>query len=122
MSSPYSRPPRDAPGRGELIYREPRARSPLRDLFDPRRRSLVRGTVLVLVSTFAAFRLSQFPHNHATIWLALPLLFAAAGTADTTRCMQQRWNWYHGGVVLCVYMDLMAVCMILFFLVYPILL
>ncbi len=42
-----------------------------------------------------------------------------AGTLDTLRCMQTRWSWYHGGVLLCAYMDLMVVCLILFFLLYP---
>ena len=88
--------------------------------FDWRERSLLRGTLLVLSSTYASFRLSWFPQNHATVWLMLPLLVAILGTGDTIRCMQPRWNWYHGGVLLCVYMDLMSVCMILFFLVYPI--
>ena len=87
--------------------------------FDWRQRSLVRGTLLVLVSTWMSFRLSHFPHNYATVWLLLPFVVSCAGTVDTIRCMQPRWNWYHGGVLLCVYMDLMAVCMILFFLVYP---
>lgn len=49
----------------------------------------------------------------------VPLVCAIAGTADTTRCMQKRWNWYHGGVVLCLYTDLMAIGMITFFLLYP---
>ena len=44
---------------------------------------------------------------------------AILGTADTVRCMQRRWNFYHGGVVLCIYMDLMALCLILFLLLYP---
>lgn len=73
----------------------------------------------MLVSTAVSFRLSDFPNNHGTPWLLVPLIFAIAGTADTTRCMQQRWNWYHGGVVLCLYTDLMAICMIAFFLLYP---
>ncbi len=84
------------------------------------RGSLLRGSALVIGSTLIAFRLSHFPNNHASYWLLLPLVVAILGTADTTRCMQKRWNWYHGGVVLCVYMDLMAVCLIVFFLVYPI--
>jgi hypothetical protein len=79
----------------------------------------LRGSVVVLLSTASAFRLSHFPDNHGTPWLLVPLLFAIAGTADTTRCMQKRWNWYHGGVVLCLYTDLMAICMIAFFLLYP---
>lgn len=87
---------------------------------DVRYRSVLRGTLVVIVSTAVAFRLSHFPNNHATLWLLVPLVFAVAGTADTTRCMQKRWNWYHGGVVLCLYTDLMAICMILFFLLYPI--
>ena len=93
--------------------------SALRAAFDWRQRSLVRANLLVLISLLVAFRLSDFPRNRASGWIVLPLLLAMAGTADTLRCMRTRWNWYHGGVVLCAYMDLMAVCMILFFLVYP---
>jgi len=89
------------------------------DFFRWRQRSLLRGTLLVLASTWIAFRLSHFPHNFATPWLLAPLLVASAGLIDTIRCMQPRWSWYHGGVLLCVYMDLMSICMILFFLVYP---
>ena len=33
--------------------------------------------------------------------------------------MQLRWGYYHAGVILCIYMDLMVLCMILFFLIYP---
>ena len=91
----------------------------IRRFFDLRYRSVLRGTALVFVSTVVAFRLSHFPNNFATPWLVVPLVFALAGTADTTRCMQKRWNWYHGGVVLCLYTDLMAICMIVFFLLYP---
>ena len=91
----------------------------VRRFFDLRFKSVLRGMLLVLLSTVVAFRLSHFPNNYGTPWLILPLLTAAAGTADTTRCMQKQWNWYHGGVVLCLYTDLMAICMILFFLLYP---
>ena len=91
----------------------------LRRFGDWRHRSLLRANLAVLASLIVAFRLSHFPHNAPTIWLVLPLLVAIAGTLDTVRNMQMRWNWYHGGVVLCAYMDLMAIAMILFFLVYP---
>jgi hypothetical protein len=33
--------------------------------------------------------------------------------------MRRRWSYYHAGVVLCIYMDLMAITLILFFLLYP---
>lgn len=87
--------------------------------FNPRFRSIVRGNVLVLVSLLAAFFISDFPHNRPTLLLTLPAMVAVVGTVDTMRCMQPRWSFYHGGVLLCVYMDLMAVSLILFFLLYP---
>jgi hypothetical protein len=33
--------------------------------------------------------------------------------------MQPRWSFYHGGVVLLLFMDMMAICLILFFLLFP---
>jgi hypothetical protein len=86
---------------------------------DWRQRSLLRANLVVLVSLLVAFRLSNFPHNRLSYWIVIPLLLSVAGTLDTCRCMRSRWSWYHGGVLLCAYMDLMAVCMIVFFLIYP---
>ena len=95
-------------------------RHPLRaKLFHLRRHSLVRGTLLVLVSLAVAVVLSDFPHNRATPLLIFPALFAILGTADTTRCLQRRWSFYHAGVILLIYMDLMVLSMVFFFLLYP---
>jgi hypothetical protein len=91
-------------------------------VLNPRRRSLVRGNLLVLGSFAAAFRLSDFPRSRATLLLVIPAVVALIGTLDTARCMQRRWNFYHGGVVLCIYMDMMAILLILFFLFSPYLL
>jgi hypothetical protein len=88
-------------------------------VFNLRRRSLVRGNLLVLLSLAAAFRLSDFPRNRPTLFLLVPAGLAFCGTFETLRCMQPRWNFYHGGVLLCVYMDLMAISLILFFLICP---
>jgi hypothetical protein len=84
-----------------------------------RARSLVRGTVLVLVSLLMAFRLSGFPNIHPSLLLVLPALLALYGTYETARCLRLRWSFYHGGVLLLLYMDIMALSMILFFLLYP---
>jgi hypothetical protein len=89
------------------------------NFLNPRHPSLLRGSVLVLLSLGLALLLSDFPHNRATVFLVLPSLAAVTGTIDTIRCMQPRWSLYHGGVLLLIYMDLMALCMILFFLLYP---
>jgi hypothetical protein len=63
--------------------------------------------------------LSGFPRIRPSLWLTLPTLLCVAGTVDTARCMRKRWDFYHAGVVLCVYMDLMVLATILFFLFYP---
>jgi hypothetical protein len=88
-------------------------------IFNLRCRSLLRGSILVLASLAVALFLSDFPHNRATLLLVFPALITIAGTADTVRCMQRRWSFYHGGVLLLIYMDLMALCMVLFLLLYP---
>jgi hypothetical protein len=88
-------------------------------LLNLRQCSLARGNLLVLVSLAVAFALSDFPHNRPTLLLILPALFSILGTFDTVRCMRRRWSLYHGGVLLCIYMDLMAVALILVFLLYP---
>jgi hypothetical protein len=86
---------------------------------NPRNRSLLRGNLLVLTGLGTAILISGFPRVHPTFLLVLPALVAIGGTADTVRCMQRRWSFYHGGVLLLIYMDLMALCMILFLLLYP---
>jgi hypothetical protein len=88
-------------------------------IFNPRVRSLVRGNILVLASLAVALLLSGFPRNHPNPFLIVPALVAITGLADTIRCMRPRWSFYHGGVLLCIYMDLMAIAIILFFLLYP---
>ena len=86
---------------------------------NPRVRSLARGNILVVGSLVAATLISGFPHMRTTPLLILPLLGSLLGTIDTIRCIRRRWSFYHGGVILCIYMDLMAVSITLFFLLYP---
>jgi hypothetical protein len=86
---------------------------------NPRNRSLPRGTALVLGSLGLAFVLAGFPEDRASLKLIIPALLAFAGTYDTMRCLQPRWSLYHGAVVVLIYMDIMALFMILFLLLYP---
>ena len=90
-----------------------------RPFFHLRRRSLLRGTLLVLASFVAAFALSGFPSGRPTMLLTIPALATMYGTFDTVRCMQNRWSFYHGGVLLLVFMDMMVLCLVLSFLVFP---
>ncbi len=88
-------------------------------LFNPRARSLLRGSLLVILSFPLSLVLAHFPDNHPTPLLILPTLLATAGLIDHLRCMRPSWSWYHGGVLLCIYADLMVLSMILFLLIYP---
>ena len=90
-----------------------------RAFFHLRRKSLLRGNLLVLGSFFATVFISGFPNTHPTLLLVFPAALAMYGTSDTVRCMQNRWSFYHGGVMLLLFMDMMAICLILFFLVFP---
>ena len=89
------------------------------DVFHPRRRSLLRGNLLVLGSFAASFLLSGFPHSRATLLLLIPAVLALVGMFDTVRCVQPSWNLYFGGIILLLLMDVMAVCLIFFFLFFP---
>lgn len=88
-------------------------------VFNLRRRSLLRGNILVLGSFAASFPLSGFPHTRATLLLIIPAVLAFFGTFDTLRCMRPKRDLYHAGIILCLFMDLLAVCLILFFLLFP---
>jgi hypothetical protein len=88
-------------------------------VFHLRARSLLRGSVLVLGSLLLSFVWSGFPQDHPTPKLILPACLALYGTWETLRCLRLRWSFYHGGVLLLLYMDIMALTMIFFLLLYP---
>jgi hypothetical protein len=39
--------------------------------------------------------------------------------AETFRCIRVRWSWYHGAVLISLYMDALVLTMILFLALYP---
>jgi hypothetical protein len=89
---------------------------------DPRRQSLSRSTFLVLASLFAALIMAGWPaefHARASLKLAIPVLIALVGFADTFRCLRDHWDFYHGAVVLTLFTDVLAISMILFLFLYP---
>ena len=88
-------------------------------IFRLRQKSLLRGTTLALGALWISFLLSGFPEVHICFWLIAPLLVACAATWDTARCLQKRWSFYHGGVLLLLYVDLMILLMISFLLLAP---
>jgi hypothetical protein len=88
-------------------------------VFNIRAKSLIRATAAVLVSVVMAFFFSGFPDLHRSMLMLLPTALVFYGTWETIRCLRLRWSFYHGGVMLLLYMDIMAIVMILFLLLYP---
>lgn len=73
----------------------------------------------MLASLGLSLLLSGFPYVHTEWPLVFMVLAALWGTIDTVRCLRLRWSFYHGGVLLLVYMDIIALTMIFFLLFYP---
>jgi F0F1-type ATP synthase assembly protein I len=89
-------------------------------VFNIRARSLLRGTVLVVGSVVLALVWSGFPNNvHGSLLVAVPACLAVYGTWETSRCLRPRWSFYHGGVLLLLYADVLALALIVFLLLYP---
>jgi hypothetical protein len=88
-------------------------------VFNIRARSLLRGTVLVIGSVVLALVWAGFPNVHASLLLIVPVFLAAYGTWETSRCLRPRWSFYHGGVLLLLYADVLALALIVFLLLYP---
>lgn len=88
-------------------------------ILDLRRKSLARGTIVTLGSLWGSLGLVGFPEMRQNLWLIVPLLLTSAATWDHTRCLQKRWSFYHGAVILLIYVDLMVLLAIAFLLVVP---
>lgn len=87
--------------------------------FNIRTKSLWRGTTLVIGSVILALMWGGFPDLHPSLLLLLPTAGAVFGTWETSRCLRPRWDFYHGGVMLLLYTDILALALILFLLLYP---
>jgi hypothetical protein len=87
-----------------------------------RQKSLVRGIVLSLGAFLASLLLAGFPHIenlHGSHWQILALVIAVWGMVETGRCLRGKWSFYHAGVLLLLYSDLMILTLIVFLVAYP---
>lgn len=92
------------------------------NLFRIRQKSLARAVLLSLGAFAASLRLAGFPYIdnlHGSRWQFLALLVAAWGMAETARCLQRQWSFYHAGVMLLLYADLMILAGIVVLLAVP---
>jgi hypothetical protein len=86
-----------------------------------RRPSLVRGIVLSLGAFAASLRLAGFPYIerlHGSRWQFAVLVVGLCGLAETARCLKRKWSFYHAGVLILLYAELLILTMIVFLTVY----
>ncbi|MGH9607384.1 MAG: permease [Terracidiphilus sp.] len=82
-----------------------------------RQRSLVRGAVLSISAFAASLLLAGFPrigNLHGSHWQILALLASVWGMAETARCMRRRWSFYHAGVMVLLYSELLILTLTAF--------
>jgi hypothetical protein len=91
-------------------------------VFQLRSKSLLRGIFLSLGAFVAGLLLEGFPRTdslHASPWQIIVVLAAFWGMIETARCLSRKWSFYHAGVLILLYSELMILAMALFFLLYP---
>ncbi|MFC6647357.1 permease [Granulicella cerasi] len=86
---------------------------------DWRRKSLARANTISFGGFLVSVPLAHFPHLQPAPVLVVPLGIILLGTLDTTRNMKARWDWYHAGVLMCIYADVLMLFLVLFFLICP---
>ncbi len=87
--------------------------------FNWRMRSLASGTALSFAGIPFSSWWAGFAHTHATLFMVFPVLLTLIGIFDTARCMRKRWDFYHAGVLLLLYADVMALSLLTFLFLYP---
>jgi len=72
---------------------------------------------MLSLGTFAAsLRLAGFPYIeklHGSGWQLLAVPFACWGMFETVRCLRNKWDFYHAGVMIMLYAELMILAMVL---------
>lgn len=84
-------------------------------LFRLRQKSLTRGILLSTGAFVASLLLAGFPrieNIHGSNWQILALVAAVWGMAETARCLQRRWSFYHAGILILLYSDLIILATI----------
>ena len=72
--------------------------------------------MLALCAFFSSLGFAGFPHVeslHASPWQLMALPIACWGMVETARCMGKKWNFYHVGVLILLYTELMILAMVL---------
>jgi len=72
--------------------------------------------LLSLGAFLASLRLAGFPYIeklHGSRWQLLAVPFACWGMVETVRCLRNKWDLYHAGVMIMLYTELMILATVL---------
>jgi hypothetical protein len=78
--------------------------------------------VLAIGAFVVSLRLGGFPNInalHSSHWQIVAALVAFWGMVETARCLDRRWSFYHAGVLLLLYTDLMILAMAVLLFLFP---
>ena len=92
------------------------------NLFNLRRRSLVRGIFLCVAAFLISLRLSGFPDVnalHLSHWQIVPVLMSCWSMVETIRCAERTWSLYYAGVLILLYSEVMILGMAVFLFFFP---
>ncbi len=84
-------------------------------IFRIRERSLTRGVLLALSAFAASLLMAGFPYIerlHGSRWQILAAPFACWGMYETARCLRNKWDLYHAGVMILLYTELMILALV----------
>lgn len=77
----------------------------------------MRGVLLALTTLGASFFVAGFPdaaHLHGSAWQLALAPFPCWAMVETARCLGRRWSFYHAGVLILLYTELIVLAMVLF--------
>ena len=73
--------------------------------------------MLALAALGASLLLAGFPDTadlHGTAWQLAVAPFPCWALVETARCLGRRWSFYHAGVLVLLYTELIVLAMVLF--------
>jgi hypothetical protein len=94
----------------------------LSSIFRLNKKSLIRGVGLCLGAFAASLRLAGFPvieNLHESQWQIALIPIVCWGMVDTFRCLGKRWSFYHAGVLILLYSELMILAAVVSLWIYP---
>ena len=94
----------------------------LSSIFRLQDKSLIRGVGLCLGALAASLHLAGFPMIEGlreSPWQIALIPVVCWGMVDTFRCLGKKWSFYHAGVLILLYSEMMILAAVVTLWIYP---